>query len=259
MLDVQGDRHAAPVAFARRQVNVQDPALMTKAACVLVPAFQAERTLGKVLVDLRAELPALAESILVIDDGSSDGTAAVAREAGVTVVRHTENRGKGAALLTGLREASARGYGKALTVDADGQHPASAARELLEATTDDGALVLGVRGLAAAGAPRKNQLSNRISNFFISHFAGKALRDTQCGLRLYPVAKTLALAARGRGYDFEAEILLRAVWANVPIVEVDVEVLYPDDRVTHFHAVRDPWRIVRTVVRALGDKHLERA
>lgn len=232
---------------------------MPKAACVLVPAYQAERTLAAVLGDLREALPELADAILVVDDGSTDRTGDVAREAGAIVVTHPENRGKGAALLTGLREASARGYEVALTVDADGQHPAASARTVLEADPDPGALVLGVRALAVAGAPRKNQISNEISNFFISHFAGRALRDTQCGLRRYPVATTLRLAARGRGYDFEAEILLRAIWAGVPVVEEEMTVLYPADRVTHFHVVRDPWRIVRTVVRALGDKHLGRS
>ena len=228
-------------------------------ACVLVPAYEAEKTLAKVIDDLKAALPDLADAILVIDDGSTDGTAAIAQRAGCVLVTHPTNRGKGAALRSGLEAARARGFAVALSVDADGQHPADAAREVLLAADDPGALVLGIRQLATAGAPRKNQISNGISNFFISRFAGRPLQDTQCGLRRYPIATTLALAARGDGYDFEAEILLRAIWAGVPIVEAPVRVLYPDDRVTHFHVVRDPWRIVRTVVAALGDKHFGRA
>ena len=125
---------------------------------------------------------------------------------------------------------------------------------MLFASEDPGVFVLGIRALASAGAPRKNQLSNRISNFFISRFAGRLLQDTQCGLRRYPVETTLRLAARGEGYDFEAEVLLRAIWASVEVVEQPIRVIYPEGRVTHFHSVRDPWRIVRTVVAALGDK-----
>lgn len=227
-------------------------------ACVLIPAYQAERTLEGVVADLRAALPAQADSIIVIDDGSTDATAAIARSTGCELVSHAKNRGKGAALLSGLTAARARGHEVALSVDADGQHPAEAARRVLFAADDPGALVLGIRELVTAGAPRKNQLSNRISNYFISHFAGRPLQDTQCGLRRYPIETTLALAARGEGYDFEAEVLLRAIWAGVEVVEEPIVVLYPEDRVTHFHVVRDPWRIVRTVVAALGDKHFGR-
>ena len=228
-------------------------------ACVLIPAYQADKTLEGVITDLRAVLPELAESIIVIDDGSTDDTAAVALRLGCELISHKTNRGKGAALVSGLTAARAHGHEVALSVDADGQHPAEAARRVLLGADDPGALVLGIRALVTAGAPRKNQLSNRISNFFISHFAGRPLQDTQCGLRRYPIETTLALAARGAGYDFEAEVLLRAIWAGVEVVEEPVRVLYPEDRVTHFHVVRDPWRIVRTVVAALGDKHLGRS
>jgi glycosyltransferase involved in cell wall biosynthesis len=227
-------------------------------ACVIVPAYQAEKTLGAVVADLRAALPALQNEILVVDDGSTDRTAQVAVAAGCQLVSHGRNRGKGAALLTGLATARARGHEVAVTVDADGQHPAEEARRVLLAAADPEAFVLGIRALATAGAPRKNQVSNDISNFFISRFAGRTLSDTQCGLRRYPIAQTLRLAPRGEGYDFEAEVLLRAVWAGVPVVEEPIRVLYPEDRVTHFHVVRDPWRIVRTVVVALGDRRAGR-
>jgi glycosyltransferase involved in cell wall biosynthesis len=227
-------------------------------ACVIVPAYQAEKTLPDVIADLRRAMPALSNEILVVDDGSTDGTARVAAAAGCQLVSHGRNRGKGAALVTGLATARARGHEVALTVDADGQHPADEARSVLLASSDPDAFVLGVRELTTAGAPRKNQVSNRISNFFISRFAGQPLRDTQCGLRRYPIGKTLALAPRGEGYDFESEVLLRAIWAGLPVVEEPIRVLYPEDRVTHFHVVRDPWRIVCTVVVALRDRRFGR-
>ena len=227
-------------------------------ACIIVPAYQAEKTLPGVIADLRAALPGLAGEILVIDDGSRDRTAAAAAAAGCQLISHGKNRGKGAALMTGLATARARGHEVAVSIDADGQHPAEEARRVLYAASDPEVLVLGLRGLAEAGAPRKNQMSNEISNFFISRFAGRPLRDTQCGLRRYPIRSTLALAPRGEGYDFEAEVLLRSVWAGIPILEEQIRVLYPDDRVTHFHVVRDPWRIVKTVVAALRDRRFGR-
>jgi glycosyltransferase involved in cell wall biosynthesis len=214
----------------------------------VIPAYDAEAMIGGVIDSLRATLPDL--PILVVDDGSNDGTARVAREKGCTVLAHETNRGKGAALRTAFVAARERGFDVALTVDADGQHPAEEAKRVLDADDDSDALVLGIRELTRDGAPRKNVFSNGISNFFLSRFAGRPLADTQCGLRRYPIAKTLALNARGTGYELEAEVLLRAVWSGMRVVEVPIRVLYPEDRVTHFRIGRDPWRIIKAVVGA---------
>jgi len=229
--------------------------------CVVVPSYQARVTLGDVLEGLLSKIPGIArQDLLVVDDGSTDGTGDVAREHGVRLALHTRNRGKGAALRTGLAEAAQLGYHVALTVDADGQHPAHAALAVLEASSDPNDLVLGVRDLARAGAPRANQMSNRFSNLVLSGFAGKRMADTQCGLRRYPIAPVLALGCRAEGYAFEAEVLLRAVAANVRVREVSVDVVYPpeNERVTHFDSVRDPARIVATVLRTMADVHLLR-
>jgi hypothetical protein len=116
---------------------------------------------------------------------------------------------------------------------------------------DPRALVLGVRDLSGAGAPRANQISNRISNFFLSVFTGRVLADTQCGLRRYPVRETLSLDPRDPRYGFEAEVVLLAVRAGLPVVEVPVRVVYPSSG-THFKVVRDPARIVARVLYTLG-------
>lgn len=233
------------------------------AVCTLVPAYQAAKTLAAVVADLRLEVPEAAAGarLLVIDDGSTDGTGALAHDLGCTVIVHGENRGKGAALRSGLATARALGYVAALSVDADGQHPGASARLVLHASRDPEALVLGIRDLVGAGAPRKNQLSNRISNYFLSLFSGQPLADTQCGLRRYPVARTLALGGRAPGYAYESELLLRAVEARLPLVETRVPVLYPagELRVTHFDPVRDPARIIVSVLSTLHDLSRARA
>jgi glycosyltransferase involved in cell wall biosynthesis len=213
-----------------------------------VPALDAAASVGAVVDDLRESL---AVPVIVVDDGSTDGTADVAAVHGAVVLRHARNQGKGAAILSGLEEAKRRGFRTALTVDADGQHPAASARIVLAGSADPRAIVLGVRDLVRDGAPRSNRFGNGVSNFFLSAFGGRRLRDTQCGLRRYPVAETLALPTRARGYAFEAEVLLRAIAADLPIVELPVRVIYParEERVTHFHRFRDPARIVAVVVR----------
>ncbi len=223
-------------------------------ACVIVPAYDAERSVVGVIASLRETIGV---DILVVDDGSSDATAAVAREAGAVVVAHEVNRGKGAALRTGLAEALRLGFEVALTVDADGQHSAAGAKAVLEASPDPRALVLGVRDMVGAGAPPANIWSNGVSNMWVRILAHRAVRDTQCGLRRYPIAATLALKPRSTGYAFEAEIIFHAIVAGIPIVETDVDVLYAqgDERVTHFDSVKDPIRIGVALIVAAWDLH----
>lgn len=223
-------------------------------ACIVIPAYDAADSLGAVIDTIRAAIPERRNAILVVDDGSLDGTADVAKERGVILAIHPVNLGKGEALRTAFTEAQRRGFDVALTVDADGQHLPDEARRVLLANAPEDALVLGIRALARDGAPKKNRFSNGISNWFLSRFARRPLSDTQCGLRRYPIAKTMGLGARGRGYDFEAEVLLRACWAGLEVAEEPVRVLYPEDRKTHFDSVRDPMRIIRTVVRATFDR-----
>ena len=197
-----------------------------------------------------------------VDDGSHDATARLAEEAGALVLRHGENRGKGAALRTAFWFAHDQGFDVAVTVDADGQHPPAEALRLLLCDAPADALVLGIRDLVKAGAPRPNQLSNRISNYFLSQFVKRTLADTQCGLRRYPIASTLAADGGANGYAYEAEIILRARASNIPIVEVPIEVIYPpeEERLSHFHVVRDPARIIHRIVNTLVEtRYMSRA
>lgn len=225
--------------------------------CAIIPAYRAMRTIAEVVRETRAHWP-ISDAVFVVDDGSNDETAALARSAGATVITHSINQGKGAALRTGMAHTLKLGFDVAVTLDADAQHPPIEAARLARADFDPNALVLGIRDLVAAGAPRPNQISNRISNYFLSLFTGKTLADTQCGLRRYPLAATLALGGRDPGYAYEAEVILRAIAAKMPIVEDKIDVIYPpsDERVTHFDSVRDPARIIKRVLATMADVRL---
>jgi glycosyltransferase involved in cell wall biosynthesis len=218
----------------------------------LIPAYQASRSLAQVLSDLRAQDPEGA--VLVVDDGSDDGTGDIARAAGIDVVAHDTNRGKGSALKTGFAWLAERGFDAAVTVDADGQHRAEDAVMLARCDAPQHAIVLGIRDLERDGAPGPSRFSNKFSNWWVSRFAGQELSDTQCGLRRYPLHGTLALGSDARGYGFECDLLVRAARVGIPIVELPVRVIYPPkaERVSHFHVVIDPARIVgRLVLTAL--------
>lgn len=225
-------------------------------AAFVIPAYDAAGTVARVIESIVGAAPPGHDSplVIVIDDGSSDDTALVAARAGAHVIRHATNRGKGAALRTGFQAAFELGALLAVTVDADGQHPGAEAWKVALHAAPLDALVLGTRDLAEAGAPRLNQTSNRISNYFLSLFGGRPLRDTQCGLRRYPLERVLHCQAESGRFAYESEVLLIAAKSGWTIEQVPVEVVYPpeDQRITHFHNVKDPARIVAAVLRTLA-------
>jgi glycosyltransferase involved in cell wall biosynthesis len=220
----------------------------------VVPAYQAERSIAAVVQGLCEAANQLAAkthpAVIVVDDGSSDRTGELAAAQGAFVLRLPQNRGKGAALISGFAKAAVLGASAVVTVDADGQHPIEEALKLAQHPAPTNMLVLGVRDLERDGAPRANRFSNRFSNVWMSWFTHRRLSDTQCGLRRYPLAETLALGLGGHGYELEAEVILKAARTGLGIVEVPVRVIYPPEaeRVSHFRSVRDPARIVGRIL-----------
>jgi glycosyltransferase involved in cell wall biosynthesis len=216
----------------------------------LIPAYNCADTIATVVM---GTAPLLA-TVVVVDDGSDDETAVVAAQAGAEVIRHTGNRGKGAALVTGMRHLAERGVARALTLDADGQHLGSEVPVLLDASDRaPAAIVVGVRRKEGHPIARANRFGNWIADRLMQAIAGRPLPDTQSGFRVYPVPATLALGATGTRYEFETEILLRASRAGVDVVGVPVQVHYPPiaERVSHYRPWRDTLRVVGIVVRVL--------
>ncbi len=221
---------------------------------VIVPSFNNEAAVaGVVRGALAHDL-----GVIVVNDGSTDGTAAAAAEAGATVIDHPENRGKGAALLTGFSAAASAGYSHAVTIDADGQHyPSDLPALLARMQARPHAIVVGTRPRDVANVPRSSKIGRAISDFMLWASSADELQgerpDSQCGYRIYPLAHVQALRLAARRYDFEQEILVRAAWHRVPIVAEPIDVHYPppDERVSHFHKWRDNGRIVRVYTRLM--------
>ena len=224
---------------------------MRSDVAALIPAYRAAATVADVVAGARRHLM----RVVVVDDGSGDETGARAAAAGAQVVLHETNAGKGAALATGLRALAAAGVGRALTLDADGQHLPGEIPALLAASdADPAAIVVGVRKKEGHTIRTINRVGNWIADRVLHAIAGQPLPDTQSGFRIYPVMATLALGVRGAHYDFETEVLLRAARRGIPLVGVPVEVFYPPvaERVSHFKPGRDTLRIIETVLRLIA-------
>lgn len=206
--------------------------------CVVIPTYDNPETLADVVRGALEHCP----DVIVVDDGSREPVALE----GVTLIRHETNLGKGAALRDGFEKAAELGFTHAVTIDADGQHPAGEIPKLLEASGD--ALVLGARDLKASGAAFLRRLAVRNSNLWTWVETGLRLPDTQSGLRSYPLAAIRPLRLTTTGYDFEIEVLVKAAWAGVPVRSVGIEARY-NGHVSHYRPVVDFLRIARLNVR----------
>jgi predicted LPLAT superfamily acyltransferase/glycosyltransferase involved in cell wall biosynthesis len=210
-------------------------------ACVVIPVYNHAHTVGDVV---RGALEH-ASSVIVCDDGSSDGSGDVALGAGASVLRHPRNMGKGAALRSLLAAAKERGFRYAISMDADGQHLAADLQIFCEATHEHaGALVVGTRSLVAAGAPPSSEFGRKFSNFWVWFESGVRVPDSQSGFRAYPLPEAVDFEAWGTRYEFECDMLLRAGWAGIPVRAVPIRVVYPANRITHFRLFLDNVRIV---------------
>ncbi len=219
---------------------------MTFRACAVVPTFENPRTVGAVVEALARHLP-----VVVVDDGSTgpardllDGLAA----RGVALLRrHDRNRGKGAAVKTGLAAARELGFTHALQVDADGQHELDDVPRFLEAArAAPGSLVLG-QPVFDASVPPGRLRGRKVSIFWTTlETGGRVIADPLCGFRVYPVEAALRSGARGDRMEFDPEIAVRMVWGGCPVVNLPTRVRYlsPEQGgVSHFRMFRDNVRI----------------
>ena len=207
---------------------------------VLIPVFNEAATIGDIVERARLHGP-----VLVVDDGSTDATAARAAAAGAEVVTLEARRGKGAALRRGFAEARRRGVARVVTLDGDGQHePDEIPRLLKVATEEPAALVIGGRltGLTESPGrviPAARLAALRVAGFFIDWLSGVAVLDTQSGFRVYPASLLAAVSPRRGGFVLETEMLLRAADRGVTIREVPVTPIHFEDRRSRFRPARD--------------------
>jgi glycosyltransferase involved in cell wall biosynthesis len=215
------------------------------AIAIVIPAYNAGRYLGDVLDRVLAQAPR--EHIVVVDDGSTDDTAAVAEARGVRVIRQTPNQGKAAALRTGFQ--ATRAYDSVATLDADGQHdPADLPRLLATAKSHE--LVVGARTLGK-GMPGLRAFGNRVSSWYIGVLAGQRIPDSQSGYRLHArslIDSVVPTIEGAGGFLFETELLVRAGRQGYRIGSVPIATVYADQG-SHFHPATELPRFLSLFVR----------
>ncbi len=214
---------------------------------VLIPSFNTGRLLAETVREARRHW----DPVWVVIDGSTDETVEIAPlwaldDPGLRVLVLPANQGKGAAVLHGLRVAQASGYTHALTMDADGQHPAGLIPAFMQASAQrPDTMVLG-RPVFDASAPLLRVRGRRISNGW-THLEtlGAGVGDSLYGFRVYPVDALVAVMAGQRWmrrFDFDTEAVVRMVWRGIKPINIDAPVKYlssAEGGVSHFRYGRD--------------------
>jgi glycosyltransferase involved in cell wall biosynthesis len=214
---------------------------------VLIPALNESLRIREIVLGALAECP----NVIVVDDGSDDGTHDCIADLPVILLRHARRMGKGASLRDGFDEARRRGFSGVLTMDGDGQHSAADIPRLLDAANrHPGCIVIGARLRKRAQQPTYRRMANDFGDWGMAWALGYQIADSQSGQRFYPAGVIAMDEAPGQDFVFEAQIVISAARAlGTRCVSVPIESRYRcagndvEFRASHFRPVTDFVRI----------------
>lgn len=221
---------------------------LTFSPCVLIPCYNHGAMMSGVLDRLQPfNLPCI-----VVDDGSDkttqDELARLAAEySNLTLIRLPVNAGKGAAVISGIQAAADAGFSHAVQVDADGQHAIEDIPRLLALAKEHPAALISGQPIYDDSVPRSRLYGRWVTHIWVwIETLSLQLKDSMCGFRVYPVAPTRQLAQRvtlGKRMDFDTEVMVRLYWQGNPSYFIPTRVIYPQDGLSHFDALKDNLRI----------------
>jgi glycosyltransferase involved in cell wall biosynthesis len=222
--------------------------LRSEQLAVVIPARNEARSIRDIALASRA----YADTVIVVDDASTDGTSEALQDLPITLLRSATQLGKGGALAWGFRAALEQGARAIITLDGDGQHDPHDIPAFIDAAGRNSShLIIGARLKAASCAPRMRRAANRSADFWVSWAAGQRVTDSQSGHRLYPRELLLTVHADNSladSFAFESEMLIESARRGFAITTVPIETRYPRDaRASHFRPMRDIWRITRMI------------
>ncbi len=214
-----------------------------KDVLIAMPAFNEAETIGDLLLKIKHQYPSL--DILVVDDGSGDGTAEIAESHDCFVVRNKNNQGKGAALVQAFQFAQGNSYKWAITMDADLQHPVSSIKDFIaEISRDSSDIILANRRDRTEKMPFHRQLSNGLTSVLISLVTNSIrINDSQCGFRAYRLKYLTNLANLVGGFQFESEILINLAKKQCRFSEVEISTIYNDQK-SSINLVKDTFLFI---------------
>ncbi len=212
----------------------------------IIPAYNEAATIRGVVERTLRQVA----RVIVVDDGSHDGTSRALDGLPVTVLRNERNCGKARSLIRAMDEAFRQGADAVVTLDGDGQHsPEDIPRLLAAHWAEPRAIVIGTRLHEAHNIPLDRYLANCFANFWIAWAAGRRVEDSQSGFRVYPAAiwqEVLPCCRYVLGFVFESEVLIEAGRRDFDLVGIPIPAIYPRHaRRSHFHPVFDIARIAR--------------
>lgn len=219
----------------------QQDLLSSTSFCVIVPTYNNQKTLKKVLDSILD----FTSNVIIVNDGSTDQTNEILKQYHhLTQIHHPKNLGKGRALRNGFRKAIEQNFEYAITIDSDGQHFASDIPVFIEAIQKEpNSLLIGSRNMTQENVPKKSSFGNKFSNFWFKFETGIVLEDTQSGFRLYPL-KLIPKQFYTNKFEFEIEVIVRSAWKGIVVKNIPIQVLYdPAERVSHFRPFIDFTRI----------------
>lgn len=217
---------------------------MSSRCIALIPAYNEAARVGEVVAVARHHV----DEVVVVDDGSTDETVAAAEKVGARVLRHPQNRGKGAAIATALDYFGRSDAEVAILLDADGQHDPSEIDRFVDAADKERAeIVVGTRMGDVRGMPWIRLWTNRFTSRVTSKLAGQKIPDSQCGFRLLRRTVLKDLRPSTARFETETEMLIQAARAGHKIVSVPVRTIYEHGRTSRIHPWRDSVRFLRLV------------
>lgn len=216
---------------------------------VAMPAYNEGRYIGSLVLKARQ----YGAEVLVVDDGSTDDTSKIATLAGATVIRHKENKGKGAAIQSILAEASKRKPDTLVLLDADSQHNPEDIPLLVEPISRGFDLVIGSRVRERSNIPPYRRIGQRVLSYLSHILSGEKVADSECGFRALSPKAVAELRLRQDGFAIEAEMLSVATEKGFALTEVPISALYTKDGST-LNPVRHGLGVLTSMLAMISEK-----